>query len=237
MKRSLDAPTRVMHWVSALAVILLAFSGGMIMFDDLLEIDARATVVKLKTLHASIGYVVVASLLARLTWGFTGPESLRWSAVLPGKAVRRLFWSDLVGAALRRPDASLARLLFSRVVTTAIFVVFAAMATTGAFRAATDLYLPPFGGLVAEYVAAPGVDPSTLRPMESAGADPRRWRGLMQFKTTVAGRIHKWGAYTMLVLATLHVAGAVLTEARSGGVIGPMFAGGRAAARKPRASS
>lgn len=232
-RKSFDAPTRLMHWINALAVILLAFSGGMIMFGDLLEITLRSTEARLKTLHALIGYVVVASLLTRLIWGFAGSPASRWSAVLPGKAVRRLFWSDLVGVALRRPDASAARLLFSRMVTTAIFIVFAAMAVTGAFRAATDIYLPPFGGVVAEHLAAPGVDPASLQPMDPAGADPKRWRQLMKFKTAVAGRIHIWGAYTMLILATLHIAGAILMEERSGGgVIGPMFTGRRAGSRK-----
>lgn len=117
-------------------------------------------------------------------------------------------------------------------ITTTIFAVFFTMAATGMFRAAADLYHPPFGAILADYLAAPGIDPATLRPMDPAGADPERWRILMKVKTTVVGKIHEWGAYVLLALGAIHIAGAIMTESKSGGsVIGPMFTGLRAAAR------
>lgn len=221
-----DAQTRILHWINVVAVILLAFSGGMIMFSHLLHMGARPTEVMLKTLHAFVGYVVVAGLSLRLVWGFVGSPPSRWRAVLPNRSVRRQFWTDLRGVLTRRPDASVARLLFSRVVTTTIFAVLFTMAATGIFRAATDLYHPPFGALFADYLASPGVDPATLQPMDPAGADPARWRILMKFKTAVVGKIHEWGAYIVLGLGVLHIAGVIMTESKSGGsVIGPMFTG------------
>lgn len=233
-----DAQTRILHWINVVAVILLAFTGGMIMFSHLLHMGARPTEVMLKTLHAFVGYVVVSGLSLRLLWGFIGSPPSRWRAVLPNRAVRRQFWRDFYGLITRRPDASVARLLFSRVVTTTIFALLFIMAATGMFRAATDLYHPPFGPLFADYLAAPGVDPATLLPMDSAGADPARWRLLMKFKTAVIGKIHEWGAYVLLTLGALHIAGAVMTESRSGGaVIGPMFTGLRPLPRKAKESN
>jgi cytochrome b len=230
-----DAPTRILHWINVVAVILLAFSGGMIMFSHILLMGERPTEVMLKTLHATIGYTVVASLTLRLLWGFVGSPTSRWRSVLPNVAVRRQFWRDLRGVIARRSDASVARLLFSRVITTIIFAVFFTMAATGMFRAAADLYHPPFGAILANYLASPGVDPATLQPMDPAGADPTRWRLLMKFKTAVVGKIHEWGAYVLLALGVLHIAGAIMTESKSGGsVIGPMFTGLRPVPRKAK---
>ncbi len=232
-----DAQTRILHWINVVAVILLAFTGGMIMFSHILHMGARPTEVMLKTLHAIVGYVVVGGLALRLLWGFIGSPPSRWRAVLPNRGVRRQFRRDFIGIIARRPDASVARLLFSRVVTTTIFAVLFMMAATGIFRAATDLYHPPFGAVFANYLASPGVDPAMLQPMDPAGADPARWRLLMKFKTAVIGKIHEWGAYVLLTLAALHIVGAIMTEAKSGGaVIGPMFTGLRPLPRKAKES-
>ncbi|MCB2096998.1 MAG: cytochrome b/b6 domain-containing protein [Parvularculaceae bacterium] len=229
-----DAPVLVIHWLNVVAVILLAFTGGMIMFSDALRMGVRDTEVMLKTLHGAIGYVVVANLSVRILWGFVGSPTSRWRAVLPNETVRRQFLADLSGLLRRRPEASLSRLLFSRVVTTIILILFLMMAGTGLFRTASDLFHPPFGGLIRDFLAAPGVDPASLNPMDPTGTDPKRWGLMMKLQGHVVGRLHRWGAYSLLVLAALHIAGAVMTEARSGGVIGPMFTGLRNRPRRKR---
>ncbi len=223
-----DAPVRIIHWLNVVAVILLIFSGGMIMYGHLIEMDLQPTKVALKTLHAAIGYLVVANLVFRVFWGFIGSPGARWSALLPGRSVRRLFVNDLIGLIARRPNASLARLLMSRVITTAILVIFLSMAATGLFRTGSDLYHPPFGAAFQSFVAAPGVDPASLKPSDPAGTDPKRWGMMMKFTGEVIGRIHRWGAYLLLVLGPLHIAGVIMTEARGrSAVIAPMFTGRR----------
>jgi cytochrome b len=226
-----DAPIRIIHWLNVVAVILLLFSGGMIMYGHLIEMDLRPTKVALKTLHAAVGYLVVANLAFRIVWGFAGPPGARWAALLPGASVRRLFINDLAGLFMRRPGASLARLLMSRVITTAILIIFLTMAATGLFRTGSDLYHPPFGAAFQNFVAAEGVDPSTLKPLDPAGTNPARWRAMMRFTGEVIGRIHRWGAYLLLVLGPLHIAGVIMTDARGrSAVIAPMFTGRRRSA-------
>ena len=53
---------------------------------------------------------------------------------------------------------------------------------SGLVRAGTDVYYPPFGGLVTDYVTATGSDPGALKPYGPTGTDPRRMAELKAFK-------------------------------------------------------
>lgn len=45
-----------------------------------------------------------------------------------------------------------------------LFLLLLIQVVTGLVLAGTDLFWPPFGSLFAEWIAAPGVDPSTIQP-------------------------------------------------------------------------
>jgi len=78
-----DLPTRLFHWVNALAVIGLIATGLAILNDDALGISAEGKVL-LKSVHVSFGYVVALNLLWRFVWAFFGNRYARWRAILPG---------------------------------------------------------------------------------------------------------------------------------------------------------
>jgi cytochrome b len=61
-----DLPTRVFHWLLALAVILLLITG---------KIGGDAMM-----WHSRLGYAVASLLLARIAWGFVGGHWSRFSA-------------------------------------------------------------------------------------------------------------------------------------------------------------
>jgi len=107
------------------------------------------------------------------------------------------------------------------------------MAITGLIRAGTDIYYPPIGSLVAEYVAAPGTDPASLIPYDTAGMEPAKAERLKAFKEPF-GIIHLYTAYTLMFLIIVHIAAVVLTEVRKGGsIISAMFSGRKVLSGKP----
>lgn len=64
-RRTVDAPTRVFHWLSA-----LCFAGAY----------ASAESESWRLLHVSLGYTLAGLLGFRIVWGFVGPKPVRFSA-------------------------------------------------------------------------------------------------------------------------------------------------------------
>jgi hypothetical protein len=78
-----DAPARLFHWINAVAVLGLMLLGIVILFAGDFGVTAAGKVT-LKTIHVSIGYVMVVNLLWRFVWAFFGNRYARWNAILPG---------------------------------------------------------------------------------------------------------------------------------------------------------
>ena len=78
-----DAPTRVFHWINALAVLGLILVGTLILFSGSLGVSPSGKVA-IKTIHVWIGYAMVLNLLWRFVWAFLGNRYARWKAILPG---------------------------------------------------------------------------------------------------------------------------------------------------------
>jgi Ni/Fe-hydrogenase 1 B-type cytochrome subunit len=78
-----DLPTRLFHWINALAVIGLLATGIAILNDDALGFSAEGKVL-LKSVHVSFGYVMALNLVWRFVWAFFGNRYARWRAILPG---------------------------------------------------------------------------------------------------------------------------------------------------------
>jgi Ni,Fe-hydrogenase I cytochrome b subunit len=64
-----DLPTRLFHWINALAVISLLATGIAILSDDALGFSVEGKVL-LKSVHVSFGYVMALNLLWRFVWAF-----------------------------------------------------------------------------------------------------------------------------------------------------------------------
>jgi cytochrome b len=107
------------------------------------------------------------------------------------------------------------------------------LAVTGLVRAATDLYYPPFGTLAAYYVAETGADPAAIQPYDAVGTDPRRMAELKAFKGPF-GQVHKYAAYTLMVIILIHIVFVVRAElTEGGGIISAMFTGNKVTDRPP----
>jgi len=206
-----DLPTRLFHWINFSTIIGLIIFGLIMLYKKELGITSVEAKIGLKEVHVIIGYVFVLNLAFRILWGFIGNHFARWRTTLPGKGFLQ---------SVRDYKASLGT---DQIV----------MAVTGLIRASTDIYFPPFGEFVEDYVAAPGVDPDSLIPYDPAGVDAEKLDRLKAFKGPF-GDIHLYAAFILMFIIVVHIAAVVFTDVREGGsIISAMFTGRKVLSGKP----
>lgn len=231
--RAWDLPIRLFHWINFLCVICLIFIGLVMLFKTELGISGNEARVALKTLHVSIGYVFVLNLLGRIIWGFVGNAYARWRAIIPGRGYAAQLRAYLASLAAGQPQAFVGHNPLGRLAVTLMLLLLIIMAVTGLVRAGTDIYYPPFGALVARYVAQPGTDPADLVPYESAGMDEAKAERLKAFKGPF-GEVHLYTAFFLMFVIVVHVFAVVLMEVREGGgLVSAMFTGKKLLGGKP----
>lgn len=220
-----DAGTRWFHWINALCVIALAAVGYVILHAKGLGIsdDGKVT---LKSVHTWVGYVFALNLLWRIVWAFLGNRYARWRAVLPGgpgylHAMRSYVAAFIAG----HPQHYLGHNPVARIGIALLFLLIAIQALTGLLLAGTDLFYPPFGHWIAQWVAAPGVDPATLMPYAPEMYDKAAFESMRALRRPFA-LVHLYSFYALSALVVLHVAAVVVTEVREGGsIVSAMFTG------------
>lgn len=228
-----DLPVRIFHWVNFSAVIGLILFGMLMLFKKELGITSMEAKISLKTIHVIIGYVFVLNLAFRILWGFIGNRYARWRSILPGRGFFQALRDYRSSITAGNPQQFIGHNPLGRLAVCALLLLMVVMATTGLIRAGTDIYYPPFGSLVAEYVAAPGTDPASLVPYDPAGTEPSRAERLKAFKKPF-GVIHLYTAYTLMFLIIVHILAVVFTEVREGGsIISAMFSGSKVLSGKP----
>lgn len=228
-----DLPTRWFHWINFVCFLGLAAIGTALLYDKELGVTDAGKLF-LKTTHVWFGYIFALNLLWRLIWAFIGNQHARWAAILPftsgyvvecGSYVRGLMEGDSRPYVGHNP---LARLMVAL-----LLLLLLAQAVTGLVLAGTDIYYPPFGSRIAAWIAAPGVDPSTIVPYVKTGVDPAGWDAMRAFRSPFVS-VHYWTFYALLLAVVLHIAGVVVTEIREGGgLVSAMLTGRKVFERKP----
>ncbi len=220
-----DLPTRWFHWINAICVIGLAVGGFLILNTRALEVSTAGKVT-LKTVHTWFGYVFALNLLWRIVWAFFGNRYARWRSILPGgrgyfSALRGYVTSFVTG----HPQQYLGHNPLGRLSMTAMFLLIVILAISGLLLAGTDLFYPPFGTWIAQWVAAPGVDPGTLVPYAPEMVDKTAFGNMRTFRKPFIVS-HLYGFYVLLIVVAMHVAGVIVTEVREGGnLISATFTG------------
>ncbi|AHB47845.1 MULTISPECIES: cytochrome b/b6 domain-containing protein [Hyphomicrobium] len=228
-----DAPTRWFHWINVLAVIGLVGTGLDILFGNPLGLSAPGKVI-LKDVHVSFGYVMAVNLMWRFAWAFFGNSYANWRAVIPGgpgylAALRAYTASFLAG----EPQQYVGHNPLARIAVALLFLLLLLQAVTGLILAGADLYWPPFGHWFAAWVAAPGVDPSSVVPGATELIDPTSYAAMRAFRSPFV-QVHELGFYALTVLIAIHIAAIVVTEVREGGSItSAMFTGRKILSRPP----
>ena len=228
-----DATTRWFHWINALCVIALAFVGFVILNAGDLEI-AAAGKVTLKEVHSWIGYVFVLNLAWRVVWAFLGSRYARWRSILPGgpgylNALRSYVAAFVAG----HPEQYLGHNPVGRIGIAVLFLLIAIQAITGLILAGTDLFYPPFGHWIAQWIAGSGVDPGTLVPYAPEMYDETAYKEMRAFRKPFAV-VHLYSFWALVVVVVLHVTAVVITELKEGGsVISAMFTGRKILRERP----
>lgn len=228
-----DAPTRWFHWINAIFVVGLIGSALVIFNGDTLGLSASGKIV-IKSVHVSLGYGMALNLLWRFIWAFFGNRYARWRAILPGgrgygaalRAYSASFWSG-------EPQQYIGHNPLARIAVAILFLLLATQVVTGLVLAGTDLFWPPFGGSFAEWVAAPGIDPSTVRPGLSEAMDPAAYQAMREFRAPFLG-VHEFTFYLLAIMVVLHLIAVVVTERYEGGSItSAMFTGRKILSHRP----
>jgi Ni/Fe-hydrogenase 1 B-type cytochrome subunit len=190
--------------------------------------------VLLKTTHVWFGYVFAANLGWRVIWAFLGNRQARWSAILPFGSGYGISLKTYVSGLFKGDGPSyLGHNPVARLIISLFLLLLIVQAITGLVLAVTDIYYPPFGYWFASWVAAPGVDPSTLVPYDKTGIDAASWDAMRAFRSPFV-IVHYWVFYALLFLIVIHILGVVVTELREGGrLVSAMFTGRKVFDRKP----
>ena len=100
----------------------------------------------------------------------------------------------------------------ARAVVSLLLVLLVLQAATGLILAGTDIYYPPFGHWIAAWIAAPGVDPSTIVPYDKTGIDPASWEAMRAFRAPIVS-FHFWKFCALLAAIVIHIVGVVVDGA------------------------
>lgn len=105
---------------------------------------------------------------------------------------------------------------------------------SGLILAGTDLYKPPFGGVIAEWVTdGDPVKLANLRPGSKEFVDLAAYEDMRGFRKPVV-TTHLYVFYLLMAAVLLHVVGVVVTEVREkSGLISAMFSGEKVLSSPP----
>jgi len=232
-----DRTTRWFHWINVFSFLGLIAVGTVILNGSALGIPTPGKTI-LKTVHVLIGYVFAINLAWRLVWLFIGSKSASCRAHLPlGKDEPGGGISGALGylKALKASDPPqyIGHTPPGRYMVSFLFLLLIVQAVTGIVIAGTDIYYPPFGGFIAEWVAAPGIDPTTLIPKDMSMVDKTAWDEMRAFREPFA-TIHYYVFFTLLAVAAIHIFAVIRVEAiEKTGLISAMFSGVKTLSKPP----
>jgi len=96
------------------------------------------------------------------------------------------------------------------------------------------LFFPPLGHWIAQWVAAPGIDPGLLVANAPQMYDSAAYESMREYRK-IFGTIHVYGFYTLAVVIVMHIVAVVVTEIRSGSnIISAMFTGHKILSERPQ---
>ncbi len=229
-----DASVRWFHWINVLCIIGLVAVGIVIMNGGSLGLSNDGKIL-LKTVHVLIGYVFAFNLFLRLLLAFVGNKNARWKAILPGgKGYLNEVKSYASAFKAGRPQQYIGHNPLGRISVVLLLFLLFAQAVTGLILAGTDIFYPPFGSWIADWIAKPGVDPTTLLPYAKSTYDAAAYDAMRAFRAPFI-EIHEIGFYALLCSIVIHIIAVVITEIREGGtLISAMFTGKKILTETPK---
>ncbi len=228
-----DKTVRIFHWVNVLCVLGLIAIGTVIFNAKGLGVTNDGKIL-LKTVHVYIGYVFFVNLSWRIVWGFIGSRYARWGAILPFGAEYKGQWSAMMnGMKAGKPVGFVGHNPIARLMVALLFLLMSIQAITGLVLAGTDVYMPPFGGTIKEWVATDKTSVELVEPYSKEGIDETAYKEMRDFRKPFI-TTHYYVFFTLLAAILLHLLGVVVTELRErNGLVSAMFTGKKVFAEKP----
>ena len=128
-----DLPLRVFHWSLVLCVVTSVISAK----------------IGLTAIHERSGLAVMALILFRLVWGFTGSQTARFSIFLKSPLS---VWFSLRKLMLKQTDDLSGHSALGGYATIVLLTICIVMAVSGSFSSDDILYDGPFAHLAPDYV-------------------------------------------------------------------------------------
>ena len=199
-----DTGVRWFHWINVLCVIGLIAVGVVILNAKLLGVSTEGKIL-LKTVHVWVGYIFALNLSWRILWAFIGGRYSRWSAFLPFRqGYVKEIRSYITGFSRGHKKQHLGHNPLGRLAVTLLIFLLLVQAVTGLVLAGTDIYYPPIGSWIADWIAAPGVDPATLVPYSKELYDEESYKAMRSFRKPFI-TLHYYGFYTLLIFIVIHL--------------------------------
>lgn len=228
-----DKPVRLFHWINVVCIIGLVAIGTVILWAGALGLNTEGKIL-IKSVHVYVGYVFAINLIIRLIWAFRGNRHARWGAILPfkkdyGDQLKSYIAAEKSG----NPEYYLGHNPMGRLAVSLILLVLTIMAVTGLVLAGTDIYFPPFGAVIQEWIAASGVNPSDVVPYVKDNVNADAYNEMRAFRKPFI-TTHYWTFFGVLGLTVLHIAAVILTEIKAGGgLISAMVTGKKTLPERP----
>lgn len=227
---------RTFHWINVISIIGLIFVGLAIFYNKDLGVSPDGKIL-LKTIHVYIGYIFALNLFFRiLEFFFSGNKFSHWKAIIPfGKKHRTSLKLFIKDSKAGNPPNYLGHNPIARIMVAFLFVLLTAQATTGLMLAGTDLYYPPFGNTIAEWVAEK--DKNNQIKKVSLGSknniDPEAYKEMRAFRKPFIA-VHVYVFYLLLISIFVHIAAVAIAEVREhSGLVSAMFTGKKVFSKKP----
>jgi cytochrome b len=117
---------------------------------------------------------------------------------------------------------------------TLLLSLLVAQALSGLVLAGTDVYKPPLGGMMAEWVTGGDAEKlANLKPGSRDFVDPEGYEKMRAFRKPFRNT-HHYGFYVLLIVILAHIVGVIVTEIRQkNGLISAMFTGQKIFASPP----
>ena len=229
-----DKPVRIFHWVNVICIIGLMAIGTGILWAGALGLNTDGKIL-LKSVHVYVGYVFAINLIIRLIWAFMGNRYARWGAILPfNKGYGDQLKSYVAAEKSGNPEYYLGHNPMGRLAVSLILLALTIMAVTGLVLAGTDIYFPPFGAMIQEWIAASGVNPSDVVPYVKDNVNAAAYDEMRAFRKPFI-TTHYWTFFAVLGLIIVHIAAVIFTEIKSGGgLISAMFTGKKVLPDNPK---
>jgi cytochrome b len=228
-----DRMTRIFHWVNFFVLFALLTVGLIIFNGSHFGFSAEGRVA-IKALHVTLGYIFAVNLSIRIIWGFIGGKRARWSRIFP-------FSNGFIGelktfiAGLRSGNEPkyLGHNPLGRIIISLMIICMITMAATGLVIAGTDIYYPPFGQYIIDWIAIPGTPADAVTAANRDWVNMDAYKEMREFRKPILDT-HIYGMYTLCTLMVLHIFFVIKNEVQlGGGIISAMFTGKKVHSEEP----